>query len=50
VTPEQIYLCFVEVFAQAMGCGWPGSLASAMASATVPSMSFEFVPLVVDDP
>ena len=50
VTPEQIYLCFVEVFAQAMGCGWPGSLASAMASATVPSMSFEFVPLVVADP
>jgi hypothetical protein len=50
VTPAQIYLCFVEVFAQAMGCGWPGSLASAMASATVPSMSFEFVPLVVANP
>jgi len=38
------------VFAQAMGCGWPGSLASAMASATVPSMSFEFVPLVLANP
>ena len=50
VTPAQIYLCFVEVFAQAMGCGWPGSLASAMASATVPSISFEFVPLVVANP
>jgi hypothetical protein len=50
VTPAQIYLCFVDVFAQAMGCGWPGSLASAMASATVPSMSFEFVPLVVANP
>jgi hypothetical protein len=50
VTPAQIYLCFVEVFAQAMGCGWPGSLASAMASASVPSMSFEFVPLVVANP
>jgi hypothetical protein len=50
VTPAQIYLCFVEVFAQAMGCGWPGSLASAMASASVPSISFEFVPLVVANP
>lgn len=50
VTPAQIYLCFVEVFAQAMGCGWPGSLASAMASATVPSMSFEFVPQLVAYP
>jgi hypothetical protein len=50
VTPAQVYLCFVEVFAQAMGCGWPGSLASAMASATVPSMSFEFVPLVLANP
>ena len=50
VTPAQVYLCFVEVFAQAMGCGWPGSLASAMASATVPSMSFEFEPLVLANP
>lgn len=50
VTPAQIYLCFVEVFAQAMGCGWPGSLASAMTSASVPSMSFEFVPLLVANP
>jgi hypothetical protein len=47
VNPSQIYLCFVEVFAQVLGSGWPGSLASAMASATVPSMSFEFVPLAV---
>jgi hypothetical protein len=52
VNPSQIYLCFVEVFAQVFGAGWPvpGSLASAMASASVPSMSFEFVPLAVAFP
>jgi len=27
-----------------VGMGWPGSLATAMASATVPSISYEFVP------
>jgi|SRR5271167_1121291 len=43
VGPAQIYLCFVEVDAHVVGSGWPkGSLATAMASATVPSMSFEF--------
>jgi hypothetical protein len=47
VTPSLVYLCFVEVFAFAQGEGWPGSLATAMASATVPSISYEFVPLPV---
>jgi hypothetical protein len=52
VAPGQIYLCFVEVFAGVFGSGWPtaGSLASAMASATVPSMSFAFDPQVVAEP
>jgi hypothetical protein len=45
VTPSLVYLCFVEVFAFALGMGWPGSLATAMASATVPSISYGFVPL-----
>jgi hypothetical protein len=42
VTPSLIYLCFVEVFAHVVGMGWPGSLATAMASATVPSISYAF--------
>jgi hypothetical protein len=50
VNASQIYLCFVEVFAQTLGAGWPGSLASAMASATVPSIGFEFVPFEVAEP
>ncbi|MGC1614074.1 MAG: hypothetical protein WA736_05265, partial [Candidatus Acidiferrum sp.] len=33
VTPAQVYICFVEVDALAVGLGWPGSLASAMVSA-----------------
>ncbi len=44
VTPSLVYLCFVEVEAAVVGMGWPGSLATAMASATVPSISYEFVP------
>ena len=47
VTPSLIYLCFVEVEAHVVGMGWPGSLATAMASATVPSISYEFVPRLV---
>ncbi len=43
VGPSLIYLCFVEVDAHVVGMGWPGSLATAMASATVPSISYEFV-------
>ena len=42
VTPSLVYICFVEVFAFVMGVGWPGSLATAMASATVPSISYAF--------
>jgi hypothetical protein len=44
VTRALVYLCFVEVDAHVMGVGWPGSLATAMASATVPSISFGFTP------
>jgi len=44
VTPALVYLCFVEVDADVVGMGWPGSLATAMASATVPSISFRFTP------
>jgi hypothetical protein len=49
VGPSLIYLCFVEVFAFAAGMGWPGSLATAMASATVPSISYSFesLPLIM---
>jgi hypothetical protein len=47
VTPAQVYICFVEVDASAVGLGWPGSLASAMVSATVPSISYEFRPRLV---
>ncbi|MGC1417380.1 MAG: hypothetical protein WA817_18980 [Candidatus Acidiferrum sp.] len=47
VTPAQFYICFVEVDALAVGVGWPGSLASAMATATVPSISYEFTPRLV---
>jgi hypothetical protein len=47
VTPSLIYLCFVEVFAFVLGVGWPGSLATAMASATVPSISYTFESLPV---
>jgi hypothetical protein len=47
VTPSLIYICFVEVFAFVLGMGWPGSLATAMASATVPSISYAFDSLPV---
>lgn len=50
VDPSLVYLCFVEVDAGAAGMGWPGSLATAMASATVPSISYEFVPRLVINP
>jgi hypothetical protein len=47
VTRSLIYLCFVSVHAHVVGVGWPGSLATAMASATVPSISFAFTPQLV---
>ena len=46
VTPELIYHCFVAVNANAYGGGWPHSVATAMASATVPSISYQFTPLI----
>jgi len=53
VNPGQVYLCFVEVDAHVAGDGWMGipnnqSLATAMVSATVPSISYEFRPLLVN--
>jgi hypothetical protein len=47
VTPALVYICFVEVDAHVVGMGWPGSLATAMASATVPSISYVFTPRLV---
>ena len=47
VTHSLIYLCFVEVDAHVVGMGWPGSLATSMVSATVPSISFAFTPQLV---
>ena len=47
VTRSLIYLCFVSVHAHVVAMGWPGSLATAMASATVPSVSFAFTPQLV---
>ncbi len=44
VGPSLVYLCFVEIDAHVVGMGWPGSLATAMASATVPSISYRFDP------
>jgi hypothetical protein len=43
VTPSLLYLCYVAVLAEVWGAGWPGSLAVAMMSATVPSISYEFL-------
>ena len=50
VSHSLVYLCFVEVDAHVMGIGWPGSLATSMAAATVPSISYEFVPRLVLQP
>jgi hypothetical protein len=50
VTHSLVYLCFVEVDAHVLGMGWPGSLATSMASATVPSISYQFVPRLVFEP
>jgi hypothetical protein len=47
VTPSLVYICFVEVNANVVGMGWPGSLATAMAVATVPSISYTFEALPV---
>jgi hypothetical protein len=42
VTPALMYICFVEVNANVLGMGWPGSIATAKAVATVPSISYAF--------
>jgi hypothetical protein len=43
VNPSLPYLaCAVTVSVEAIGMGWPGSLAVAMLSATVPSISYAF--------
>jgi hypothetical protein len=47
VAPTLMYLCFVEVDAHVVGMGWPGSLATSMASATVPSIHYSFEALPV---
>jgi hypothetical protein len=47
VTHSLVYLCFVAIDAHVVGMGWPGSLATSMISATVPSISYEFVPYPV---
>jgi len=45
-----VYLCFVAIDSHVNAQGWPGSLAVAMLSATVASMSFDFAPLIVAQP
>jgi hypothetical protein len=42
VTHPNLFYCYVSVAVRAWGMGWPGSLAVAMMSATVPSISYEF--------
>jgi hypothetical protein len=37
-----VYLLFVEAFTHVVGVGWPGSLAGAMMSVTVPSITYDF--------
>jgi hypothetical protein len=37
-----VYLLFVEAFTHVEGMGWPGSLAGAIMSVTVPSISYDF--------
>jgi hypothetical protein len=42
-----VYLLFVDIEAGVEGVGWPGSLAGAEMSATVPSISYDFEPRLV---
>jgi hypothetical protein len=50
VNPGVTYCCQVIVEAAAAGLGWPPSLATAMVSATVPSISYKFVGDIVRAP
>jgi hypothetical protein len=45
-----VYLLFVDIDAGVEGDGWPGSLAGAEMSATVPSISYDFEPKLVLQP
>jgi hypothetical protein len=45
-----VYLVFVTVHCHVLNAGWPGSLAGAMLSATVPSITWEFEPDLVASP
>ncbi len=45
-----VYLLFVDIEAGVEGVGWPGSLAGAEMSATVPSISYDFEPRLVLQP
>lgn len=42
VNPTLVYLLFVEADTHVEGVGWPGSLAGAVISVTVPSITYEF--------
>lgn len=42
-----VYVVFVSAFAHVEGRGWPGSLAGAMMSVTVPSITWSFEPTLV---
>jgi hypothetical protein len=48
VTPSLLYWCSVGVLVDALGMGWPGSLAVSIMSATVPSISYEFTEVLRD--
>jgi hypothetical protein len=41
---------FVSVYCAVYNAGWPGSLAGAMLSATVPAITWEFEPELVLSP
>jgi len=45
-----VYLLFVDIETGVQGVGWPGSLAGAEMSATVPSISYDFEPRLVLQP
>lgn len=42
VDPTQVYLLFVDANVDVQGVGWPGSLAGAVLSVTVPYIAYEF--------
>lgn len=45
-----VYLLFVDIETAVEGVGWPGSLAGAEMSVTVPSISYDFEPKLVSLP